>query len=282
MTGGGGDDTYYVDHAGDTVIELADGGTDHVYATVSYQLPDHVEFLTLLGSGAFSATGNALNNTLIGNGGANTIDGAAGNDTIRGGEGADAIRGGDGNDSLFGEDGNDVIHGGAGNDTLNGGAGTDQLFGGAGNDGLFGGGGNDSLYGEAGNDIIYGDGGNDVIFGGAGDDLMFGGQTRGGISLGSDTFAWARSDIVNANGNRVGYDTISDFMTDDRLDFSRVFTSSEKSRPVSDLIRVSDSAAGLVVTLNLGASAGWVDTVVLSGISGWTLDDFTSQSLFIL
>jgi YD repeat-containing protein len=50
MMGGLGDDTYYVDHAGDQVIEFANEGTDTVNARVSYTLGAGVENLTLLDS----------------------------------------------------------------------------------------------------------------------------------------------------------------------------------------------------------------------------------------
>ena len=38
MAGGAGNDTYYVDNAGDTVIEASDAGTDLVSSSVSYTL----------------------------------------------------------------------------------------------------------------------------------------------------------------------------------------------------------------------------------------------------
>ncbi|MFA5904527.1 MAG: calcium-binding protein [Desulfobacula sp.] len=48
MTGQGGDDTYYVDNAGDQVIENADEGQDTVQTSVGYTLGDNVENLILL------------------------------------------------------------------------------------------------------------------------------------------------------------------------------------------------------------------------------------------
>ena len=81
LTGGLGDDTYIVDDAGDGVTELENEGTDTVQAAVSYQLPAHVENLTLTGTSAIDGIGNALDNVLTGNSAANVLTGGAGNDT---------------------------------------------------------------------------------------------------------------------------------------------------------------------------------------------------------
>ncbi|PWK30597.1 putative secreted protein (type I secretion substrate), partial [Pseudomonas sp. OV226] len=51
----------------------------------------NVENVLLLGSGAFTAIGNNLNNTLTGNAGNNILDGGAGVDTLTGGAGADTF-----------------------------------------------------------------------------------------------------------------------------------------------------------------------------------------------
>ncbi|WP_233149369.1 calcium-binding protein [Herbaspirillum camelliae] len=48
MTGGKGDDSYYVDNRGDRVVEKAGEGIDTVYATVSTTLADNVENLVLI------------------------------------------------------------------------------------------------------------------------------------------------------------------------------------------------------------------------------------------
>lgn len=48
MTGGAGNDTYYVDNAGDQTIEFADEGIDTVCASIDSYLRDNMENLTLL------------------------------------------------------------------------------------------------------------------------------------------------------------------------------------------------------------------------------------------
>ncbi len=92
LEGGKGADTYMVDDLGDQVIETlagAAGGIDLVKSEVSFTLGLNLEKLTLLGSADIDATGNTLNNTLLGNAGANILDGDAGNDAMTGGKGDD-------------------------------------------------------------------------------------------------------------------------------------------------------------------------------------------------
>ncbi|MCJ2182867.1 calcium-binding protein [Novosphingobium sp. 1949] len=92
MEGGGGNDKYYVDDLGDVVIEDdPDGGTDSVYASVSFALGDNLEKLILQGTGAIDATGNAGKNTLTGNSADNVLNGSWGKDVLKGGLGADTF-----------------------------------------------------------------------------------------------------------------------------------------------------------------------------------------------
>ena len=92
LEGGKGADVYMVDDVGDQVTEAlsgAAGGIDLVKSEVSFMLGANLEKLTLLGSADIDATGNTLNNALIGNAGANILNGGAGNDAMTGGKGDD-------------------------------------------------------------------------------------------------------------------------------------------------------------------------------------------------
>jgi Ca2+-binding RTX toxin-like protein len=90
LAGRAGDDTYFVDHAGDAVFENEDEGEDSVYSSVSYSTAAHVENLTLTGIADIDATGNGAGNTLVGNNGANRLDGGAGVDVLKGSAGDDS------------------------------------------------------------------------------------------------------------------------------------------------------------------------------------------------
>ncbi|MEC7119312.1 MAG: calcium-binding protein, partial [Pseudomonadota bacterium] len=92
MQGGMGNDVYVVNNGSDQVMELAGQGTDTVMSSTSYSLGDHVENLTLTGSGNLNGIGNELNNTLIGNSGNNQMTGGLGNNSLIGGDGSDTYR----------------------------------------------------------------------------------------------------------------------------------------------------------------------------------------------
>ncbi|PZU07238.1 Calx-beta domain-containing protein [Sphingomonas sp.] len=89
MAAGAGNDTYFVDNAGDQVTELANEGTDVVYASIDYTLGANVENLGLLGTANLNGTGNDLANVIVGNSGNNVLTGGGGNDTLTGGAGSD-------------------------------------------------------------------------------------------------------------------------------------------------------------------------------------------------
>ncbi|MBS4018314.1 MAG: cadherin-like domain-containing protein [Dechloromonas sp.] len=192
LAGGAGDDTYVVDHVGDTVIEVADGGTDSVLASVTYTLSANVENLTLTGSANIDGTGNELANVLIGNTGANHLDGGAGADVMAGGIGDDTYVVDDVGDvvrEFFGE-GTDLVLASVSfvlpehveNLTLTGNGAIDGT-------------------GNALDNILIGNDAANVLDGAAGDDTMIGGT-------GDDIY------YVDSLGDRViettngGYDTV--------------------------------------------------------------------------
>jgi Ca2+-binding RTX toxin-like protein len=206
MKGGAGNDSYYVDNTGDSIVELAGGGTnDWVYATATHTLSNNVENLDLDGAAVINGYGNDLNNTMLGNDAANILSGGFGNDTMYG-QG--------GNDSFYvmstGDVASDVAGGGidrvysrASSFTLSSeienmtlqdsafvlnSAGVFVLVG-AGVDGtgnslansMTGSSVANRLVGLAGNDTLTGNGGNDTLDGGTGTDSMLGG-------IGNDVF----------------------------------------------------------------------------------------------
>jgi Ca2+-binding RTX toxin-like protein len=178
LLGGLGDDTYIVD-ALDTLVELANQGTDVVQAGISYTLGDNLENLVLTGNSSINGTGNALNNTLVGNSANNIFNGAAGTDfvsyaysnygvrvdlsntgsqyTYQGYDtfvSIEGVIGTDDSDTLTGNDLANILIGGADSDILNGGAGNDTLDGGSGVDRMTGGDGSDLYYVDNVDDVV--------------------------------------------------------------------------------------------------------------------------------
>jgi VCBS repeat-containing protein len=115
LSGGLGNDRYFVTDASDVVTEAAGQGNDRIFASVSYALAagSHVERLTTSNNASVAAinlTGNELANAIYGNAGANVLNGH------------------DGNDALAGLEGNDTLIGGLGSDAMNGGSGDDWYY----------------------------------------------------------------------------------------------------------------------------------------------------------
>ena len=109
LRGDAGNDAYVIEHALDIDKSRADAGVDLVFASISYALGAQQENLTLTGSAALNATGNAFANILLGNARDNRLDGGAG---------VDRLRGGDGNDTLVYDIRDALLDGGRGTDTL--------------------------------------------------------------------------------------------------------------------------------------------------------------------
>ncbi len=90
MVGGLGNDTYYVDNAGDQTIEVNGAGSDKVFSSVSYSVSrQFIENVYLTGSSHINATGNNLANGMVGNSGNNVLNGGLGSDYLVGGGGND-------------------------------------------------------------------------------------------------------------------------------------------------------------------------------------------------
>jgi Ca2+-binding RTX toxin-like protein len=173
LDGGAGNDRYYVDNTGDQVVEAVGGGTDTVYARVSYALQSgqEVEYLRAnAGAIGLKLTGNEFGNIVVGLDGSDTLNGGGGIDTLNGGNGNDtyvvdsaadkvieAVGGGTdlvnssvsfalptnvenltltgiANINATGNDLANVLTGNSGNNILDGRIGADTMKGGAGND----------------------------------------------------------------------------------------------------------------------------------------------------
>src|SRR5262249_27524135 len=152
MFGGAGDDVFIVDSVKDVVHENAGEGIDLVQSSANIILADNVENLTLTGDKDIHATGNALDNIIVGTDGNNIIEGMGGADAIYAGGGVDTLsfahsaegvtvdmafgqgHGGDAEGDVFfdvenvtGSDFDDTIIGNDGDNVLNGGKGVDTV-----------------------------------------------------------------------------------------------------------------------------------------------------------
>ncbi|MGI9213212.1 MAG: hypothetical protein ACR2HF_12145, partial [Methylococcaceae bacterium] len=67
LEGLAGNDEYRLDNTKDVIIEQKEAGIDLVVTAVGYTLPSNVENLRLTGKGSVFATGNELNNIVMGN-----------------------------------------------------------------------------------------------------------------------------------------------------------------------------------------------------------------------
>jgi Ca2+-binding RTX toxin-like protein len=192
LFGGADNDVYVVDTTTDTITENNGEGTDTVSSRVTYTLATspNLENITLTGTNAANATGNAANNELEGNSGNNTLNSGIGDDILEGGDGIDILIGGDGNDAYVVDtttdtitenvnQGTDNIYSEAsytlganienlgliGDDDINGNGNSlnNNISGNFGNNTLDGKGGDDTLDGDLGNDTYIVDGATDVI-----------------------------------------------------------------------------------------------------------------------
>jgi Ca2+-binding RTX toxin-like protein len=203
MEGEAGDDTYTVDDAGDTIIELADAGTDAVFSSVSHSLSAHAENLTLTGSGDTIGTGNNLDNVITGNAGDNTLSGLGGADTLIGGSGNDTYLDVTAEDTVSDIAGTDEIRlaGGVGSYTLPNGI--ERLTGSpstaatlAGNELA------NTITGSDLDDVISGLGGADRLFGGKGNDILYATSLGASAGAGADELDGGEgNDVLHSSGS---------------------------------------------------------------------------------
>lgn len=116
FVGGTGNTTYFFDNVGDKVIsEVADGGADTIWSSVTVDLRKQsaIENLRLTGTGNINGTGNELKNLITGNASDNVVAGGSGIDSLYGKGGSDTFafshKGTDNKDSIWDFDSDDRI-----------------------------------------------------------------------------------------------------------------------------------------------------------------------------
>jgi Ca2+-binding RTX toxin-like protein len=236
MQGGAGDDTYYVDNAGDVVKERAGEGLDTVNSRVSYTLSANVENLTInlerAASPILVGTGNELDNHLKADGrieiSAHAIlEGMAGNDTLDSNIRCSSIMlGGEGNDFYYIYNVGDTVteYANQGIDTVNSGldsytltANVENLIlgpipfigisasSGTGNELA------NRLTGNRANNTLDGKAGDDILVGGDGADLLIGGLGKDSYDLNETTVATDTVRIAKGDSLVSTYDMATGF-----------------------------------------------------------------------
>jgi Ca2+-binding RTX toxin-like protein len=243
MAGYAGNDTYFIDNIGDAVVENANEGTDLVFATFSATLGANVENLTFVagatGALAFEATGNTLDNAIVGN---------EFNNVLNGGAGVDAMTGGNGNDFYFvdnlgdtvteaASEGTDLVYSTAASTTLSLNVENLVVWGTTGISGA----------GNVGNNIIYGQSLNNTLSDGAGKDVLVGGRGQDTYNLTADT---TTDTVYVAAGDSLttGFDIVNGFAL------------GGANSTLVDNINVDSTAIAANVSLNNGTDAGAILT----------------------
>ncbi|MCW5729592.1 MAG: type I secretion C-terminal target domain-containing protein [Alphaproteobacteria bacterium] len=291
LAGGRGNDTYYIDDAGDRVVERrGEGDADRIVTTLSdldLRRFAQVEHADYSGSGTARITGNRLGNRIdVSDAAAATVNGGAGDDTLTGGLGADSLVGSGGNDLLFA--GLDPATGLIGADSLLGGAGRDTLQGSANGAALLdGGSGDDLLVAAAGAATLAGGGGNDdLTFTGTGSSIGFGGAGDDSVldySSGAETFTGgAGRDIYILSAESGLGNVITDFrIGQDRLNLLDALPPEARNATafaeLADHLRLTEGAGGLLVEV-LSAPDTVLASVLLQGIA---LADISPRDLLI-
>ncbi|MCV9963359.1 hypothetical protein OIU34_15745 [Pararhizobium sp. BT-229] len=216
LSGGTGSDIYLVDNADDVVIEATGGGSDVVFALVSFALEAN-QYVEQMVFADLSYSGQAV--TLTGNNRKQSIIGGAGNDVLNGGGGTDTLVGSIGDDTYI-IDGGDTIVEAAGEGTdLAKSTWAHTLAANVENLTLMGtsdinGAGNvlaNVITGNSGKNVLLGKDGDDTLNGGLGFDKLVGGA-------GKDSF------LFSTTFGAANVDTITDFsVVDDTIQLENAF-----------------------------------------------------------
>jgi Ca2+-binding RTX toxin-like protein len=265
LAGGAGNDTYIVDSDMVLIFDNAGssgGGIDTVRSSATFDLTiyDHVadlENLTLTGTAAIDATGNALDNVITGNSAANTLQGNEGNDTIIGGLGADNMDGGDDVDTLSYITDTKGVTVDLGAQTASGAAGSEANGDTIANfENAVGGKGIDHITGSTGDNVIAGGLGNDVLDGGEGSETNGDALDYSGAKTGVTVSLYTGK----ATGGD-GADTISNFENVVGSAFNDIISGSADVNVLvggggNDTLDYSGSVSGVNVSLAGNFAAG--------------------------
>ena len=255
MVGGIGNDVYFVDEAGDRMIEEAGEGYDIINTVRNVQLlvdGDNLERVNFVGEGNFTGRGNELANRFSGGAGNDKfILDSGGGDIFSGGAGRDAFDARASTNGITIRLDDQSLHGGdaAGDffasiesffgsntagDFMVTGAARARFSGFGGDDTLIGGDSVDFLQGGADNDTLDGGAARDTLQGGTGNDMLTGGSGRDQFLYVEDAF---------------GQDTITDF--EDGLDFIRIFRG--VTEDFSGFTVAGNGTTSVTITLNDGS-----------------------------
>lgn len=219
-----GDDWYFLDHADEDPVEMADNGTDRVLASISYELREgrHVEILSTADNAGLTnlnLTGNSYGQIIQGNAGNNILDGGAGIDSYYGLGGNDwyvvdhgqekmVERAGDGNDRVLASVSYALREGqyvevltttdnlGTINISLTGNSLSQVIQGNEGDNVLDGRGGADTFYGLGGDDWYYVDHAQDNLA-----EVAGGGSDRVLASVSYTLLGGRHVEVISTNAN---------------------------------------------------------------------------------
>ena len=261
MQGGDGADAYYIDNAGDQVIEFASEGSDFVYSTVAFSnaIANVENYDFSKAKAAVNFTGSADMNLITGSAFADTLVGGNGNDAYYINRADDKVveASGQGIDLIVSSVSITTLVANVEDLTLKSGSAALKAIGNDLDNTIAGNEKGNLLSGGVGNDTLAGYLGNDTLVGGSGKD---------------EFYFWASGKIGNPMS---GYDVITDFDRNNDL-LSFLFTGDTNGDgtigEIEDIsTKIVDKGAGKDVVMYLGNGG----TVTFKGIGTGTIDEIT-------